>query len=147
MNGPEIAILAFSVALLLLGVGFGFVIREVRGWFLASIGTKVDVDEATGSARPTVGSYQGGKPASEAGPPPSTPSGTVIPEPEGGQRLPIVEGKMPRIMTYNPKPGNPPRYCQCHGRPLLPGEDVIWWPVPEPKGAVYLICGSEKDLP
>ena len=98
----------------------------------------------------TKGGYPGGQPAATVGPPPSTPSDSIRPlrpepqpEPEGGQPLPVVEGKMPRIVTYQPRPGSPPRTCHCHGRPLLSGEDVIWWPVPEPKGAVYLICKSE----
>lgn len=68
------------------------------------------------------------------------------PQPQGGQPLPVVEGDMPRFVTYYPRPGSAPRTCHCHGRLLLSGEDVLWWPVPEPPGAVYLICKTE-DLP
>lgn len=37
----------------------------------------------------------------------------------------IHPSKPPRLVTYNPQPGRPPMTCHCHGRELVPGEEVL----------------------
>jgi hypothetical protein len=59
--------------------------------------------------------------------------------------LPVVANDMPRVVTYTPRDGAT-RTCTCHpDRPLRPGQQVMWWPIPQPVGAVLLFC--EDGIP
>ena len=52
--------------------------------------------------------------------------------------MPIDEEMPPKILTYRPREGRPIMSCHCHKKPLRPGDDVLWWPLPE--GTVVLFC-------
>lgn len=55
--------------------------------------------------------------------------------------MPVDSEHPPSWKTYDPQPGSPTRYCSCHpDRPLVAGQRVLWWPVPNSGGAVHLFC-------
>ncbi len=46
----------------------------------------------------------------------------------------------PRVRIYSPQPGHRAE-CDCHGEPLEPGREVIWWPNPLARKTHYLCEG------
>ena len=56
--------------------------------------------------------------------------------------LQVDPSNPPKLVSYSPKPGSPQRLCDCHGREVVPGDNVILWPNPAAEGAVWIICES-----
>jgi hypothetical protein len=57
--------------------------------------------------------------------------------PQARKAIPADPDDMPRPWKFNGPPNK--RKCHCHGRFLVPGEEIIWWPRPDlAEGAVEL---------
>ena len=53
---------------------------------------------------------------------------------------PVDVNNPPRLMTYNPKRPST-IVCTCHGDRLVPGDQVMLWPIPShPDGALDIFC-------
>ena len=52
--------------------------------------------------------------------------------------IPVDVSKPPHWVVYQPREGRPVRTCHCHGEPLTPGQDVLWWTKPDQ--SVLLFC-------
>lgn len=52
--------------------------------------------------------------------------------------LKIDPEKPPTYKVYNAPPGKQAPFCNCHGRPIQRGENILMWPDPEDPGAYRL---------
>ena len=52
------------------------------------------------------------------------------------QPLPIDENSPPKFLIFNPQNGYT-RNCDCHNKPLTPGDSVLFWPI---EGGVVVYC-------
>ena len=69
------------------------------------------------------------------------------PEP-AKEAMPVDPVNPPSWKVYSPKQGAPGRSCACHPDvALVPGQKVLWWPVPNSGGGVNVFCedGVEQD--
>lgn len=57
--------------------------------------------------------------------------------------LPWDPNNMPGKRVYNPQPGSThaPPTCECHKRPIKPGQTVMFWPLPT--GGTKVFCLKE----
>jgi hypothetical protein len=63
--------------------------------------------------------------------------------PQEESPLPIDKDNPPQVKVYNPRPGSThtPPNCECHKRPVKPGQRVMFWPVSG--GMVKVFCMKE----
>jgi hypothetical protein len=72
------------------------------------------------------------------------PAAESAPEPEPEEAaLPVDPDNPPFPRVYRRRPGREPRFCHCHGRELVDGETVLFWPNPDIEGAFWLVCAPE----
>jgi len=66
---------------------------------------------------------------------------------ERQEALPVDPDNLPSWKVYSPRKGAPGRACACHpDRPLVPGQKVLWWPVPKSGGAVNVYCEDGVEV-
>lgn len=61
-------------------------------------------------------------------------------DPPSTPPMPFNDSNPPSWRVYRPSEGSRPRACTCHpDRLLVPGQNVLWWPLPS-DGTVVLFC-------
>lgn len=57
---------------------------------------------------------------------------------------PVDPDNLPKTRVYNPRPGSAhtPPNCECHKRPIRPGQTVMFWPLPH-SSEVKVFCLKE----
>lgn len=65
--------------------------------------------------------------------------------------LPLDHRLPPKVFVYQPRSGQQAPICDCHQRPIEPGEQVVLWPVPcgmdeEPGSKGYWIRCQENGI-
>lgn len=54
--------------------------------------------------------------------------------------LPVDPDNPPTWKYYRPsRRGGPVLRCVCHDRPLVEGQRILWWPLPDSE-AVHILC-------
>lgn len=71
--------------------------------------------------------------------------GAKAEEPKADVPIPVHPEHMPVWRVYSPREGAEPRSCDCHQRPLRPGQPVLWWTRPDE--SVLLFCEDTVPLP
>jgi hypothetical protein len=61
----------------------------------------------------------------------------VVEEPPS---LPIDPDNPPFPRRYTRRPGSQPKFCHCHSRQLIDGEDILFWPNPDVEGSFWIVC-------